>query len=242
MKILVASRSGNVGKSTLARHLLAPRLGNAPIVPVESINSDESDTDTVRGKQFAQIQDLLLTVESAVIDLGASNYEDFFNLMKTYTGSHEDFDLFVVPTVPDSKQERDTVMTIRQLADFGVPANKIVVVFNKIENPADLDTGFQLLNAYHEEQRAFTLRRDAVVYDNPIYATLRTMNPPRSIAEIRDDATDYKAALADAIKKGDTETSARIKELIAIKRLAAGVSDQLDAAFKAITRKGRNGE
>lgn len=241
MKILVASRSGNVGKSTLSRHLLAPRFGNAPIVPVESINSDESDTDAVRGKQFAQIQDLLLTVDSAVIDLGASNYEDFFNLMKTYAGSHEDFDRFIVPTVPDSKQERDTVMTIRQLSELGVPASKIIVVFNKIENPDELDTGFQLLRAYHEEHRSFSLRRDAVVYYNPIYANLRAMGS-RSIAEIRDDATDYKEKLAQALREGDHELASVMKSLIAMKRLASGVSEQLDRAFEAITRKGSAGE
>lgn len=161
--------------------------------------------------------------------------------MKTYAGSHEDFDRFIVPTVPDSKQERDTVMTIRQLSELGVPASKIIVVFNKIENPDELDTGFQLLRAYHEEHRSFSLRRDAVVYDNPIYANLRAMGS-RSIAEIRDDATDYKEKLAQALREGDHELASVMKSLIAMKRLASGVSEQLDRAFEAITRKGRAGE
>jgi MinD-like ATPase involved in chromosome partitioning or flagellar assembly len=238
MKILVACRSGNVGKSTLARHLLAPRMGNAQVLPVESINSDDSDAEAIRGKQFAQVQELLLSVESAIIDLGSSNYEDFFDLMKTYAGSHEDFDLFVIPTEPDIKQERDTVNTITQLAALGVPAHKIVVVFNKVEKPEDVENGFQLLRGYHEREAAFMLRRDAVVYSNPIYATLGS----RSIAEIRDDPSDYKAALAEAIKKADQAEASKLKALIAIKRLATGVSGQLDAAFKAITRKTRNGE
>jgi len=140
MKVLVCSRSGNVGKSTLVRHLLAPRLGNAPIVPVESINADEADEQAVRGKQFAHVQDFLLSVDSAVVDLGASNFEDFFSLMSTYAGSHEDFDLFVVPVVPESKQERDTVMTIKSLSELGVPAEKIITVFNKITRPEEIDT------------------------------------------------------------------------------------------------------
>lgn len=242
MKILVASRSGNVGKSTIAKLLLSPRMGNAPVVPVESINSDESDTDSLRGKQFAQIQDLLLTVDNVVIDLGASNYEDFFSLMATYAGSHEDFDLFVIPTVKDSKQIRDTVMTVRSLADLGVPARKIVTVFNRIENADDVENGFAELKAFHERERLFVYRREAVVFENPIYATLRKMVPARTIEEIRDDATDYKSSLASAIKDGDVAAASSLKELIAIKRLAVGVSSQLDAAFKAITAKGRSGE
>jgi hypothetical protein len=242
MKILCASRSGNVGKSTLARHLLAPRLGDAAIVPVESINADESDENAVRGAQFAHVQDFLLSVDSAVVDLGASNFEDFFSLMHTYAGSHEDFDLFIVPTVPESKQERDTVMTIKSLTELGVPPNKILTVFNKISRPEDIDTGFRLLHAFHAEEKSFVLRRDAVVYSNPIYASLRTMSPQRSIFDIRDDPTDYKAALAAAMSGGaDEGEKSRIKELIATKRLATGVALQLDQAFAALMRKGKHG-
>ncbi|MDL5448055.1 hypothetical protein QSH86_24815, partial [Escherichia coli] len=89
--------------------------------------------------------------------------------------------------------------------------------------------------------RSFSLRRDAVVYDNPIYANLRAMGS-RSIAEIRDDATDYKEKLAQALREGDHELASVMKSLIAMKRLASGVSEQLDRAFEAITSKGRAGE
>ena len=42
MKIAVINFSGNVGKSTVARHLLLPRIAGAELIAVESINSDES--------------------------------------------------------------------------------------------------------------------------------------------------------------------------------------------------------
>jgi hypothetical protein len=243
MKILCANRSGNVGKSTLARHLFAPRLGDAQIVSVESINSDESQDAAVRGEQFALIQELLLTVDTCIVDVGVSNFESFYDLMKKYAGSHEDFDLFVVPTVPESKQERDTILTIQDLAALGVPPSKIVTLFNMIERPEDLESGFQLLKAFHADEKLFTLRRDAVVYSNPIYATLRKMVPARSIIEIRDDKIDYKEALAAAIKNGASEDEkTRLKSLIATKRLATGVCNELDLAFKAITRKSKSGE
>lgn len=38
-KIVVINYLGNVGKSTISQHLLAPRM-NAPLIPMESINSD----------------------------------------------------------------------------------------------------------------------------------------------------------------------------------------------------------
>ena len=38
MKVAVINYSGNVGKSTVAGHLLKPRLKDAPIFSIESIN------------------------------------------------------------------------------------------------------------------------------------------------------------------------------------------------------------
>ena len=40
MKVAVINFSGNVGKTTVAGHLLKPRMGDAPIFSVESLNVD----------------------------------------------------------------------------------------------------------------------------------------------------------------------------------------------------------
>ena len=41
MKIAVINFSGNVGKTTIARHLLLPRIPGAELITVESVNADE---------------------------------------------------------------------------------------------------------------------------------------------------------------------------------------------------------
>ena len=41
MKVAVINFSGNVGKSTIAKHLLASRMPNAMSYSVETINADE---------------------------------------------------------------------------------------------------------------------------------------------------------------------------------------------------------
>lgn len=97
MKLAVINFSGNVGKSTVSRHLLAPRLNDATVVPVESINSDGTDDETIRGRQFGELQEALALMPDAVVDVGASNVEDFINLMRQYHGSHEDYDLLSSP-------------------------------------------------------------------------------------------------------------------------------------------------
>jgi hypothetical protein len=103
MKLAVINFSGNVGKSTVARHLLAPRIPGCEVVAVESINADDGQPITIRGRQFAYLQEYLRTVADLVVDVGASNVEDLLALMRRYSGSHGDFDGFIVPIVPARK-------------------------------------------------------------------------------------------------------------------------------------------
>jgi hypothetical protein len=234
MKIAVINFSGNVGKSTVAQHLLAPRLDNAPIIPVESINADGTETGTLRGTQFDELQDQLMTLRSAVVDIGASNVEDFVSLMESYEGSHEDFDLFIVPTVPALKQQVDTIATLRALSgDIGVPASKIRVVFNMVDPKRDLAKVFSKVFDSHARDKGFVLNREAVIYENPIFEKIKGMN--RSIVDIRNDPTDYVALNAEAIDAGQPEAvKAEIRQMVALKRLASRVTTDLDAVFKVL--------
>ena len=117
MKICVLNFSGNVGKSTIAAHLLQPRL-NGPVISVESVNADAQsdgvDVERLRGRQFADLQARLIKVPAAVVDVGSSNIEEFMKQMQQYEGSQEEFDWFVVPVVKASKQQigfcRDSVI------------------------------------------------------------------------------------------------------------------------------------
>jgi hypothetical protein len=128
MKVAVINFSGNVGKTTIAGYLLAPRIPQAPIFSVESLNIDASAdgiaVEKMRGRQFGDLQDQLLRQDHAIVDVGTSNIEDFMKRMQQYHGAHEDFDYFLVPVVKERKQQADTINTIRALASLGVPAEK----------------------------------------------------------------------------------------------------------------------
>ena len=229
MKVAVINFSGNVGKSTVARHLLAPRLNNAEVIPVESINSDGTDETAIRGKQFGELQEYLQTLDDAVIDIGASNVEDFVKLMKQYKGSHEDFDFFVVPTVPATKQQRDTISTVEALANLGVPAKKIRLLFNMVDLDESPERIFSGLFEYQRESKSFTLKPEAVIHVNDIYGKLK--GSKTGIREILADETDYKERIKTA---KDADEKLHFVQMLSIKRLAAGVSEELDAVFKAL--------
>ncbi len=227
----VLNFSGNVGKTTIARHLLAPRMNNATVIPVETINSDGTEDEAIKGKQFGELLEALALMEDAVVDIGASNVEDFINLMRQYKGSHEDFDYFVVPTVPKSKQQRDTISTIDALAEIGVPARKIRLVFDMVELDDAPDRVFSGLFDYHKAAKNFTLRPDAVMHVNDIYGKFN--GATQSIKDVLNDPTDFKAKIKAA---KDTAEKLQYAQMLSIKRLASGVSEELDNVFKVLVK------
>lgn len=232
MKIAVINFSGNVGKSTIARHLVAPRLNNARVIAIESINADEGIQDgTIRGNQFGELLDVLAQLDDVVVDIGASNVEDFVKLMNQYRGSHEDFDYYIVPTVSKTKQQRDTISTIDALSELGIAPKKIRLVFNMVEQEEDVEHVFSSLFQYQADQKNFTLKPGAVLRTNEIYNKLN--GSQLTIAGILADTTDLKEQLKTAT---DSTEKLRLSRLIGLKRLAAGVSEELDTAFKTLLK------
>ena len=229
MKIAVINFSGNVGKTTVARHLLAPRIPGCQVVAVESINADDAQSMTIRGRQFAQLQEYLQTVSDLVVDVGASNVEDLLALMRRYCGSQEDFDGFVVPTVPARKQQQDTTATLAELARIGVPATRLRLVFNQVEDDGPIEQVFETLLAYCAVSGVVQPRTAAFMRHNEVYARIRGAG--RSLFELTADATDYKAEIAKAASASE---KLALAQQLATQRLARGVVPELDACFAAL--------
>ena len=232
MKVATINFSGNNGKTTIAEHVFAPRLPNARFFAVETINAGNEESEKVRGKDYGQLQEEIMMADDAICDVGASNVEDFMKLMKQYHGSHEEFDLFVVPAVKESKQMEDTLATIQALSSLGIPAKKIRVVFNKVEVDDDVETEFYPLFAMHKAKKNFTLNTDAVVQSSEIYKLLRSFK--KSIPDLLDDPTDWRARLKAAAN--DDEKILAVK-MISMKRLATSAQENLDTVYKALTGK-----
>jgi hypothetical protein len=89
--------------------------------------------------------------DNVVVDIGASNVEDRLALMHKYRGSHEDFDYFGIPTVLAPKQQQDTIATLTALARLGIPGSKLKLVFNQVEDGAEVRAAFDTLLAFLEQ-------------------------------------------------------------------------------------------
>ena len=229
MKIAVINFSGNVGKSTVARHLLLPRVEGADLISVESLNATEGQTQTIRETQFAYLQEYLQTVASAVVDIGASNVEQLLELMRQYRGSHEDFDVFVVPTVPALKQQQDTIATLVELSRIGVPSSRVRLLFNMVDDRDELERSFHPLLRFVSDHPIAKADPACWLGENEIYGRLKTTG--MDIGELVRDTTDYKALIA---KAADSAEKLALAHKLATRRLAHGVQPELDACFAAL--------
>ena len=229
MKIAVINFSGNVGKSTIARHLLAPRIAGAEVISIESINADVDQASTLRGSQFGELQEYLQTVDNVVVDIGASNVEELLSLMRKYRGSHKDFDYFVIPTVPALKQQQDTIATIAELARIGIPAAKVRIVFNQVEDDADLRRKFEPLLSFIRAHPFAQTSTQCRLGTNEVFERAKGLES--SLADLATDDTDYKAEIA---KTKDTMEKVALARKLATIRLASGVVPELDDCFAAL--------
>lgn len=231
MYAVVINNSGNSGKSTVTDNLIAPRLEGAKVIRVESINTHDGDAeDNMTGKQYGDIAEGVVLFDNVIVDVGSSNVEQWQILTQQYKGSHEIWDFYVVPVVPSNKQMVDTIRTIELLNEIGVPAEKIRLIFNKVESAdTDLEKAFSPIFAYHKNENKFTLNKKAVVYEHNFFAKAREAR--MTIQEILDDTTDFNAKLTAAETPAEKIEWSRKRGL---KFLAVDMNEKLDVAFKAL--------
>lgn len=233
MKIAVINFSGNVGKTTIAGHLLKPRMGDAKIFSVETLNIDAAadglEVEKMKGKQFGDLQEELMTLDDAIVDVGASNVESFLKMMMQFDGSHAEFDYFVVPVVAARKQQSDTVNTIRALSKLGIPKSKIRLVFNNVDVDESVDEDFYALFGLADLEESFVINKAAVIHSNEVFARLKSVR--RSLADISADSTDYRTRLRESSDELERTNCVR---MISLQRLAVTANRNLDAVFATL--------
>lgn len=136
MKILVANLSGNMGKTTLVKHLLVPRMPDARIVCLESTNAGSDEiTDAIRintDDEFGSLVDILAIEDELIVDLGSSEAKEMIRKLKEYESAVQEFDCVLVPVIPDPKAIEDTISTVMTLHALNVPQEQIRIIFNRV--------------------------------------------------------------------------------------------------------------
>jgi hypothetical protein len=138
----------------------------------------------------------------------------------------------VVPTVPRLKQQMDTIATLVELNRIGVPASRLKLVFNMIEDGDKVAQAFDPLLTFLKQHPIARANPKCCLGANEIYARLK--GTKTDLATLANDPTDYKALIVQV--KGTTEKLALAQKL-ATRRLASGVVPELDACFTALEFK-----
>jgi hypothetical protein len=237
MKIAVLNFSGNVGKTTVAAHLLKPRMADAPVYSIESVNvgadANGIDAERMKGKQFGELMDAVMMRDSAIVDVGASNVEDFLNRMAQYTGSHEEFDLFIVPVTKEQKVQADTINTITALAAMGIGQTRIRLVFNRVDTDDDVESEFASVIGMDEIRGFCIADTDCVIYANELFERMKMAG--KSLGDIVTDKTDYRELLRHT-DRDDTEQRIHLTNMVGMKRLSVSVQENLDKVFARLTK------
>lgn len=219
------------GKTSMARQLLQPRLGDAPIIPIETFNKDEGQENALKADDFRkamQAVDMCQAEDkSIIIDVGVSNVERFLAKMKVEK-AFDDFDCFIVPVMPERRSLTDTITLIETLADeHKVPAKKIWVLFNKADPGRAVEDQYAPIFAYHANEKKFTLRRDAVVHESEAIEKIGV----GSLIELSKGETDFKAAMRAA---ATTDEKMKVSDMRALHKMAVDAVEELDAVFKTL--------
>jgi len=213
MKTCVLNLSGNVGKSTLAVHLLAAFTPGARIVSVESINASAADevegldVEELSASRFKEIFREIMMGEDVIVDVGASNVAAFMNEMKRFRSAVGEFDLVLVPTVPADKQQRDTIATIDWLHTLGLDGAKVRVLFNQYASDAGdpVEVVYAQVLGYAEAdgRGKAVYEPHAVIDRNEAYELAKASG--RTVRELAAGRTDWKAARLEAKRAGDMQ-------------------------------------
>jgi hypothetical protein len=117
--------------------------------------------------------------------------------------------------------------------ELGIPASRIWLLFDFADIKSDPTKVFARLFEQHRQASTFMIDSSTIVYENPIYEKIKLVG--KTISEVNDDPIDYVAWNAQALEDGTPEQErARIRQMVAIKRLASRVTREHDDAFRLL--------
>jgi hypothetical protein len=233
MKIAILNFSGSVGKTVAATHLLKPRMPDAVFFAVESINQSATDlgvadVEQLQGRHYGDLLEKLILEDDAIIDIGASNIEAFFEAASRYAGAIDEFDLFIIPVTPEQKAWQESLKSVEALAAIGVQPEKIRLLPNRIEkNPVD---EIPAIFKYVAKSKKAWIDANAFIYESEIYGYLA--HKKISFDTLLSADVDYRA-LAKA--EQDEDKAKEYARMYRWTRMAIPVNNNLNDCFRTLT-------
>ncbi|MDO8845585.1 StbB family protein [Methylicorpusculum sp.] len=229
MKVVVMNYTGTVGKTTIASHLLLPRINNSSIIAVESFNESAAGigikVDQIKADKFKEIFRKIIDTDAPIIDVGTSNIENFLNGMTRFSATNEEIDFFVIPVTSGTKEQRETISMIMTLKEFGIPDSKIRLIFNRVES--NVEEEFLVLLNYTKKNN-IPINNKALIFESELFDELAIKK--MTIKKLQEDNKDYRALLREN-KEADQKQRDHWIDMYGLKCLAKHVSKNLDDCF-----------
>jgi hypothetical protein len=249
MKSILAtiSYTGKAGKSTTANNLLFPRMENATMFRIETINESGisgagDDEQKLKGREIEKLLKALSKTESAIVDIGTSNVESFVMALTQQPDSHRMFDYFIVPVEANAakvNEFKEAVKTFTMLSKLGVDPERIKVVFNKLAPDSDIEDEMSRMFNFHKENPIFTLNKNAVIHDTQAFKSLADVK--KTYEAMLADKTDYWKKLKETPLSEETERTNLVK-MARAQGLVKGLNAELDGVFNAMFGKAVTGK
>lgn len=230
MKVVICSLAGSVGKTTITTHLLHPRMPDAKIYTVDTTNATARDfgvdAEAFSGDEFSKIYKQIVRNDNLIIDVGGSKEGKEFLAGMDWMDGQDEIDAFIIPSMPDDKDQKAAFKTIELLMAQNVDKNKIKVIFNAVKKNTVEEFDY-LLGALTVTQIPYSL--DATIFNNEIFNILSAYG--RSLDSMLKDSTDYKQIVRSS---DDEDEVTRASDLMVAQKAAPKVNENLAAVYQAL--------
>lgn len=217
--LLVVSKAGTVGKSTLASVVIAPRFGCDEVIAIETENAAGAlfaqGVTRFTAERYGAFLEYMIALEdegkNTVTDLGASNYVPFLRNLALGDGVQY-FDYVVVVTDTQERCQQDAIDTIQQFFKLGLPPDRLRIVLNKSKPATEslsIEQQFETIFAAAEVDPRIKVDPECNMPGLEIFdqMSFNGINWPELLA----DTTDYTARLRATV--GDGPTKPRLKSV-----------------------------
>jgi hypothetical protein len=230
MKIVVINISGNVGKTTLTKHLLVPQLPGAKRIAIEDSNQGDGKVDLkIVAQQFGDLAAQLNSADPSkhyVIDVGASTaramVDHFAKLRRTRAG----IDFWVIPATPTQKQVEEALETARELGRMGVPPADVILLPNAVADKHTIQRDFGVLM---EAATAGFHVPAKWVMANDVYRKLKDSED--TVFSAFEGGKDLEVKMAAARKAGNKEEITRLGEAMVVADMCEEATQNMRETF-----------
>lgn len=241
MKLAILAFTGKVGKSTLCNTFAYPRMQDATIIRMETINdsglSGAKKEIIIKGRDLGKLEMELAKTNDAIVDVGASNVEALMLALNAQFESHYVVDYFVVPVKADAKAQiemGETMKTLHALSTLGVEPERIKVLFNRLPVDADVEEECKALLAMHKKMPIFTLNTSCIIHESEAFAALTSAK--KSYLEMLSDPISYRQELNKIPLENEKERTDMVK-LIRAQGTVKMLDREMQASWSALFGK-----